>query len=117
MNNSGSQASRHCDIAGFGGIEESTTEWNEGRDFTYRATGVDPISRGYSTWSVEPQGDQTMVYTEFRYGVRIGPLGALMNAVILRRQLRQGLENAFVGGSSSSTKTGCHSIIRRWPKL
>ncbi len=33
-NNNGLEASRHCDIAGFGGIEEYITEWNEGRDFT-----------------------------------------------------------------------------------
>ena len=95
--NSGPEASRHCDIAGFGGIEEYITEWNEGRDFTYLATGVGPISGGYSTWSVEPQGDKTLVYTEFRYGLRFGPLGTLMNALILRRKLDQGLEKALEG--------------------
>ena len=39
-NNNGPEASRHCNIAGFGGIEESIIEWNEGRDFTYVATGA-----------------------------------------------------------------------------
>ena len=96
-NNSGSEASRHCDVAGFGGIEETVTEWNEGREFTYVFTGVGPISEGYSTWSVKPQGDKTLVYTELRYTVRFGPLGALMNALIMRRKLAQSLGNALEG--------------------
>ena len=94
---SGPEASRHCDISGFGGIEEDITEWNDGSDFTYRASGVGPISGAYSTWSVKAQGGQTMVSTDFRYGLRFGPLGSLMNAVILRRKLKQGLGNALEG--------------------
>ena len=96
-NNSGPEASRHCDIAGFGSIEENITEWNEGRDFTYVATGVGPISEGYSTWSVKPQGDKTLVYADLRYGLRFGPLGALMNVLLLRRKIEQGLVNGLEG--------------------
>lgn len=96
-NNSGPEASRHCDVAGFGGIEEYVTEWNEGRDFTYLFTGVGPISEGYSTWSVKPQDDKTLVHTELRYGLRWGPLGALMNALLMRRKLEQGLANGLEG--------------------
>ena len=96
-NSSGPEASRHCDIAGFGGIEEYITEWNEGHDFTYLATGVGPISEGHSTWSVKAQGEKTLVYTEFSYGLRFGPIGALMNALILRRKVEQGLEKALEG--------------------
>ena len=96
-NNSGLEAARHCDITGFGGIEESITEWNEGRDFTYIASGVGPISGAYSTWSVKPMGDKSLVYTNLRYGLRFGPLGALMNFLILRRKLEQSLGNALEG--------------------
>ena len=95
--NSGPEASRHCDIAGFGGIEENITEWSEGREFTYFATGVGPISQGYSTWSVKPQGDKTVVYTEFSYGLRFGPIGSLMNALIIHRKVEQGLKNSLEG--------------------
>ena len=95
--NSGPEASRHCDIAGFGGIEEEITEWNEGRSFTYRASGVGPISHWYSTWSVKAQGDKTLVSTDFRYGLRFGPVGTLMNAMIIRRKLQQSLATALEG--------------------
>lgn len=96
-NNGGPEASRHCDIAGFGSVEEDITEWNEGRDFTYVATGVGPISEGYSTWAVKPQGDKTLVYTDLRYGVRFGPIGALMNVLIMRRKIEKSMVNALEG--------------------
>ncbi len=102
---SGPEASRHCDIAGFGGIEESITEWNEGREFTYLATGVGPISQAYSTWSVKAQGDKTLVYSNLRYGLRFGPLGALMNSVFMRRKIQQGLEKSLEG-LKQHVKTG-----------
>ena len=110
-NNSGSEASRHCDIAGFSGIEESITEWNEGRDFTYTFTGVGPISEGYSTWSVKPQGDKTLVYTDLRYGLRFGPLGALMNVLFLRRKIEKGLVN---GVKEAATPSSFKSAQSRW---
>ena len=50
-----------------------------------------------STWSVKSQGDKTLVNTELRYGLRWGPLGALMNALIMRRKLEQGLANSLEG--------------------
>ena len=93
----GLEASRHCDIAGFGGIEEAITEWNEGRDFTYSASGVGPISGGYSKWSVDPQEGKTLVRTDFRYALRFGPVGSLMNALIIHRKLEQSLEQALEG--------------------
>ncbi len=94
---SGPEASRHCDVVGFGGIEETITEWNEGRGFAYSVTGAGPISEGYSTWSIKPQGDKTLVYTDFRYGLRFGPIGSLMNALIIRRKAEQSLKKTLEG--------------------
>ena len=37
------------------------------------------------------------MYTELRYGVRFGPIGALMNALIMRRKLEQGLVSSIKG--------------------
>ena len=61
----------------------------------WRAVG--PISEGYSTWSVKRQGDKTLVYADLRYKVRFGPLGALMNVLILRRKIEQGLVDGLKG--------------------
>lgn len=104
-NNSGQDASRHCDVAGFGSIEETVTEWNDGQKFEYSFTGAGPISGGYSSWSVKAQGDKTVVYTTLRYGVRFGPIGSLMNALIIRRKLRQSLATTLEG-LKQHVKTG-----------
>ncbi len=96
-NNSGPGASRHRDTAGRG-IDEYITEWNEGRDFTYfAASSVGLISEAATTWSVERQGDKTLVRSELRYSLRFGPHGALMNALILRRRLEQALDKPLAG--------------------
>ena len=52
--NGGPDAARHCDVAGFGGIQEYVTEWREGAGFTFRVTGVGPISEANSSWSALP---------------------------------------------------------------
>ena len=96
-NSSGPGASRHCDIAGFGGVDEDITEWNDGSNFTYLASGKGPISGAYSAWSVKAQGGQTMVSVEVRFGLRCGPLGSLLNAVILRRKVKQSLDDGLEG--------------------
>ncbi len=96
-NNSGPEASRHRDMPGRG-IDEYITEWNEGRDFTYFSAGVGLISNPSTTWSVKPQGNKTLVHTELRYGLRMGPYGALMNALIIRQKFEQALEKALAAG-------------------
>lgn len=89
-------ASHHCAIVGIR-IDEYITEWNEGRDFTFFVAGEGIISEGSTTWSVKPQGDNTLVHTELRYGLRFGPHGTLMNALILHQRLEQDLEKALAG--------------------
>ena len=97
VENSGPDAARHCDVKGFGGVEENITEWNEGRNFSYSVTGVGPISEANSTWSVTPMGDKTQVYVDFRYVVRFGFVGAMMNSMMMRRKIRQGLDKTLEG--------------------
>lgn len=45
---------RHCDLKGFGGIQETVVEWDDGRSLTYEVTPVGPLARSVSRWSVEP---------------------------------------------------------------
>ena len=94
---SGPEASRHCEIAGFGGIEETITQWNDGQSFTYSFSGAGPVSGGTSSWSVKRQGDKTLVHTIVDYSLRFGPIGSLMNALIIRRKIRQGLVMGLQG--------------------
>ena len=96
-NNGGAGASRHCDIAGFGGIEEYVTEWTDGKSIKYKATSVGPIAESFAHWFVTPQGDKALVHAEFEYDMRFGLLGALMNKLLIRRKMKQGMHQALGG--------------------
>ena len=104
-NNSGSGAARHCDVPGFGGIEEYITEWNDGSGFTFQVEPVGLIDKSVSKWSVTPQGDKTLVYTELDLKMRFGPIGALMEKLFVRRRIENGTRNALAG-LKQHVKTG-----------
>ena len=103
--NSGEDASRHCDIPGFGGIEEYVTEWNEGRSFTYTVKPVGLIDESTSTWKITPQGDKTLVYTELDIRMRFGLFGRLMEKLYLKRRAQKATTNALAG-LKQHVKTG-----------
>ena len=95
--NSGDDAARHCDIPGFGGIEEYITEWNEGVSFTYRVEPFGFIDESSSTWKITPQGDKTLVYTELNVNMRFGILGSVMEKLFVKRKIENGTRNALAG--------------------
>lgn len=96
-NNSGPDAARHCDVAGFGSLQEYVTEWDEGAGFTFRVTGVGPISEANSKWSAEAKDGKTIVTTTIDYATKFGLLGSALNVLMLRRKLRQGIKQTHAG--------------------
>lgn len=96
-NNGGPEAARHCDVAGFGGIEEYVTEWNEGSGFTFRVTGVGPIREANSSWLAEGKDGKTLLTTSLEYTTRFGIIGSVINVLMMRRKLRQGLAQTHAG--------------------
>ena len=95
--NGGADAARHCDIPGFGGIEEFVTEWSEGVGFTYRVEPFGMIDESSSTWRITPQGDKTLVYTELILNMRFGVLGSLMERLFVKRKVEKGTRNGLEG--------------------
>ncbi len=92
----GPGAERHCDIKGFGGIDETVTEWEEGRGFTYEVTPIGPLGRSDSTWRIEPvDQNRSRVRVRFGWEMRFGPIGTLMNTLMVRRKLSQGATDAL----------------------
>ena len=99
-NNSGPEAARHCDVDGFGSIEEYVTEWREGSGFTFRVSGVGPIREAFSKWTAEPSPSdkgKTIVTTAVEYSTRFGLIGSAMNLLIMRRKLQQGIVQVHAG--------------------
>lgn len=83
-------AQRHCDIKGFGSIQEEITEWIDGRSLTYRVTPLGPLGVSYNRWTVDEVSDSSCaVVVELGYNVRFGVIGRLMHASMMRRKLQQ----------------------------
>lgn len=95
-NNSGDGASRHCDVKGFGSVEEDIRQWKDGVSYTYQATPLGPIGHSTSVWSVESLGPtRSRVVTSFEYPTRFGPPGALMNLLFMRRKIERSFDSAL----------------------
>jgi len=95
-NNGGDGASRHCDIKGFGSVEEEILQWKDGVSFTYDATPLGPIGHSISVWSVESLGPtRSRLNTSFEYPTRFGPLGALMNRLFMRRKIEAAFDTTL----------------------
>ncbi len=95
--NGGPGAARHCDIAGFGGIDEVVTAWEDGKFFQYEVTAVGPVGPSKSLWSVTPEGSKTKVYANLEYTMRFGPLGAFLHAVMVKRKMQDSMKKALAG--------------------
>lgn len=85
--NSGVGASRHCDLKPSGSIEERIIEWNEGESYTleiYDGAGAPPFKKAFGKLAVKPDGPGTLVTMTIDYSLKFGPVGAIMNMVMVK---------------------------------
>jgi Polyketide cyclase / dehydrase and lipid transport len=68
--------------------------WDEGRSFTYEGVGVPLVSRARNTWTVQPEGERTLLTSEAEVSLKGGRLGRLLEPVVaipIRRTGRRSL--------------------------
>lgn len=83
---------RHCDIEGFGSLDEYLIEWKENEGFTYTVTPLGPLDASISTWKTESLGlDKCKIEITLAYDIRYGIFGKLMHSLIMRGKLCSGL--------------------------
>ena len=95
----GEGATRHCDLQNPSGyLEERATNWREGEGFTIDIYESNfPIKRNLVQFSVEANGNGTIVKVAPDYQFKFGPIGSLLDRLILGRQLRKGMANLLAG--------------------
>lgn len=98
---SGEGATRHCDV-GMGGntgrLQERALDWREGQGFkidVYESTL--PLESNVVTFSLRESGSRTVVQVSPEYRLKYGPVGALMDRLIVRRQFEKGVEGMLTG--------------------
>ncbi len=84
-------AIRSCDHTQMGNIEEEIVAWEEGTSLSYDVIkGLPmPMKSLNNTWSVSGEGADSMVTLTMDFGMKFGPLGALMAALAVRRMMHK----------------------------
>lgn len=109
VHSEGVGATRHCDLTLSGAsIEERVTEWEPGSHYKveiYRTKRVPFVRNLEAEVGVEPSGDGSIAYFAPSYETTAGPIGRLMDRLVLRRQYEKG-GRAFVAGLKYFVETG-----------
>ncbi len=87
-------AQRHCDLAPFGELEETVTEWDDARRMVISIDVARklPIAHAEVTFVLSPADDATDVSVDYTYQPKFGVLGRIMSSLALDRQLAKGFK-------------------------
>ena len=90
---------RSCDHTQMGNIEEEIVAWEEGTSLSYDVIkGLPmPMKSLNNTWSVSGEGADSMVTLKMDFRTRFGPLGALMEMMMLKRMMRKEMGLSLAG--------------------
>ena len=77
-------ATRHCDLAPIGALEETITGWEPGEKLVVRIDSAAklPMTSALATFELEAEGSSTNTNLRYEYQTRFGPLGALMGPML-----------------------------------
>ncbi len=105
--NGGVGARRTCTHVKMGQLEEVIVEWEEGRRYSYDFTrGLPmPMRSLINDWSVESDGDGAVVTLRQNFQTKFGPLGWLMERLVLRRMMDKEI-TVTLAGLKYHTETG-----------
>jgi ligand-binding SRPBCC domain-containing protein len=89
-------AGRRCQLKPKGWMEERVWDWNPPRVIGLEVTASTwPIA--FMKWrtELEREGSATRMSQEMQYKVKFGPLGALLDTLIMRRQMDKSISGTF----------------------
>lgn len=90
-------ATRDCDLKPSGRVVERVFEWDEMNSLGIEvAESTWPISEMRWTTSLADSGSGTKVSQVLDYSPKFGPLGALLNMLMMRRKLNSTIAEVFV---------------------
>ena len=91
-------ACRHCNLGGRNYLDEEVVEFERPHKLTIRITDTNlPFQTADIRFSVEPQGDKTIVKVSPKYQLKFGWLGRVLDLVMVRSQYRKGMRGLLGG--------------------
>jgi hypothetical protein len=89
-------AERVCDLLPKGRVLERVTHWEEGRAVGLEVAESDwPIRFMHWVTRIEPKGDRSLITQDLEYEVKFGPLGWLLDTLVMKRKLSATLDDVF----------------------
>jgi hypothetical protein len=85
-----------CELVPKGRVVERVTHWEDGR-----AVGLDVAESDwplhFMRWvtRIEPDGEGTRIIQDLEYKVKFGPVGWLLDRLVMKRKLRATLDAVF----------------------
>lgn len=90
-------ARRRCWMAPSGSMTETVTEWEPGRRITITVDEASPLRSGIGRFQLTDAERGTRLTASFDYDVRFGPLGPVIDRLVVHRQLAAGWRLAIDG--------------------
>ena len=94
----GMGACRFCDLGGKNYLREEVVAYRPEHRITMRITETNlPFQQADIQFDLQPAGDHTLVSISPIYKLKYGPLGSLMDLLMVRRTYTRGMENLLAG--------------------
>ncbi|MEN8143913.1 MAG: SRPBCC family protein [Gemmatimonadota bacterium] len=91
-------ARRHCKVGGRNYLDEEVVEWEDGSRLTMRVIGTNlPFKTADIRFRLDGNGDATTVTVSPEYELKFGPLGRLMDRMMVRSQYEKGMRTMLAG--------------------
>jgi carbon monoxide dehydrogenase subunit G len=94
---SGVGARRRCYTHPTGWMTESVTQWREGELIVFNIEDAAPLRNGVARFELSDEGDGTRLFASFEYDVKLGPLGPVIDRLIVHRRLGDAFDNGIEG--------------------
>lgn len=95
---SGVGAKRVCELHPKGRVVERVTVWEDEKALGLEVVESDwPIHFMRWVTKIEPRGEGTAITQDLEYRVKLGPLGWLLDRLMMERTLRTTLDSVFAG--------------------
>ena len=94
----GKGATRYCQMPGNAFVEERVVEWDPKNRITFRTIDSNlPFKTADVHFVLDPRGSATLVTVTPEYTLQWGPLGWMMDLLMVRRMYRKGMLGLLAG--------------------
>jgi hypothetical protein len=89
-------AERACELVPRGRVVERVTHWDDGRAVGLEVAESDwPIHFMRWVTRIEPAGSSTRITQSLEYKVKFGPVGWILDRLVMKRKLASALDDVF----------------------